>query len=436
MKSERSLFFPQELQGAGTADVESLRSYVERLSLKHRLNPTTLVGLLVERMPLDSVSCPQNAYRLTQHWSLHGASGVGQRLAERLSAATTVDLSSSTLARFGSLFSPVGLAATRGVTHYCPACVQQVGDDGLPYGRLLWLVGGIRACPHHRVRLRDSTGCGAPLSARLELRCRPSLEGVCGQCGSIGFQCLKDQEIEHATDIEVWEAEQVSRLLSLSASSAAELSSDGIRRGLREVLDTRFDGKAVNASLEAGLARSVVWTWVEGKFRPTLRGLLKFCARARCDMVEMIGGSYVPSREVRSSESPAQPRGYRRKVLADDEIRERMREAAAMEPPMSGIQLAHSLQIDRKLLRTRFPAEHEALMEAGRRHSADANQARYLDVERRMTTAVETLRLKGKPVNRKSIRVEAGISTFSATGNARKALEVVMQRLDSHAEIL
>jgi hypothetical protein len=436
VKSERSQFFPLELQGVGTMAVESMRSYVQRLALAHRLNPTTLLGLLVETTPLDSVGCSQNAYRLTQHWHLHGASGIGQQLADRLSTATTVDLSSSTLARFSSLFSPVGLATTRGVAHYCPACVQQVGDDGLPYGRLLWLVGGIRACPQHRVRLRDSASCGAPVSARLERRCRPSLEGVCGQCGSIGFQCLKEQELAPATDIEVWEAEQVSRLLSLGPSSASEVSSDALRQGLREVLDARFDGKAVNASLEAGLARSVVWSWVEGKFKPTLAGLLKFCAQARCEMVEMIGGRYVRSREIDTSGSPVRRRAYRKNVLTDDEIRERIRGAAAMEPPMSGVQLAHSLQIDSKLLRTRYRAEYESLMDAGRRHSAEASQARYADFERRMTAAVDALRVKGKSVNRKSIRLEAGISTYSATGNARKALEVVMQRLGSNAEIL
>lgn len=429
VKSERTLFFPLGLKGVGTGEVESLRSYVERLALAHRLNPTTLLGLLIERSPMCDDPREREAYHLTQYWQLHGASDIGRRLVERLSVATSIDLSSSTLARFGELFSPVGLSNRRGVARYCPLCVVRPSGEELPYGRLLWMVGSCTACPIHRVRLRDTAVCGAAASNRLERHRRPSLEGVCGLCGSIGFQCLAESQPDFATGIEVWKAEQIRKLLSLSPSDVSALSQERFRAGLQVVVDLRFQGQSVKPSLDSGLARSVVWSWIAGKVKPTLGGLLKFCAHAECDLVAMLQGRYQRcARALVDAPEQPQRRAYRRNQLTDDEIRNRILSAALMDQPLSGAQLATSLGVDTKALRTRFKDEYGALMSANKRYKDAASERRYVDYERRLSDAAASLMAQGRAVHRKSLQLEAGITSYRTSGNAQRALEMVMQR--------
>lgn len=433
-QSERTLFFPLELQGVGTAEVESMKSYVQRLALSHRLNQTTLFNVLFERRPLEGYSTSKSTSRLTDYWAVHGASKLGRELSDRLSEATGVDMATSTLTRFATLFSPVGLSNKRGFSHYCSLCVATPSCGDLPYGRLLWMVGGVKACPHHRVRLRDASLCGAPDSARLEKGCQPSLEGVCTLCGSIGFRCMEGHKPEAATDVEVWQAEQVANLLALAPSQSATLSVESMRAGLKEVVDARFDGKSVQPSLDAGLARAVLWSWLEGKFRPSIGGLLKFCAHAECDLVALLQGRFLhrPAPAGNSAELPSR-RAYRRNPLGVEEIRARILEAASMEPPLSGAQLSKSLGMDMKEFRARFAAEYAVLKQARLRHSREASQQRYVEYERRFSSAAATLIAQGRPVSRKSLQVEAGMTVYLVPGNRKRALDAVLERIASQA---
>lgn len=429
MKSERTLFFPLELKGVGTGDVESLRSYAERLSLAHRLNPTTLMGILLVRMPFDGHTGARIGYRVTQHWEVHGGGDVALQLAERLSLATTCDVTCSTLARLKAVLSPVGLALGRRQSRYCPLCVAPATPGELPYGRLLWMIRSVVACPMHRVRLRDAGQCGAAETSRLMRTNRPSLQGVCNQCGSIGFKCLEGNELEDAADAEVWVAEQAAALIALLPNQANGLSPKTFRNGLRAVLDARFEGQSVKPSLAAGLARSTVWSWVEGERVPTLEGLMKFCAHAQCNLVPLLAGSFEPSsgRALRTEEPT--PRAYRRNPLDESDIRGRLCDAASCDSPPSATRLATEMDMDIKQLRLGFPEEYQALLEARRTHMERESQRRYEAYEAEFSAIAEALSARGAKISSQKVLQEAGMHPYYLLGNRRTAMDAVMTRL-------
>ncbi len=423
MRSDRTLFYPLEARGVGTADVESLRSYVERLTLAHRLKPRSLLHELVNSSP--ALQKATAARHLGEGWYVHGTGEVAQLVAKALTASTTVDVEACSLARFSSMFCSVGL--TRQTPLYCPVCVAEPSPSGLPYGRLLWVIAGVEACPKHRVRLRSSDDCGAPDHERLSLRARPAVQGVCSSCGSVGFKCQASCAAEAATPEEVSVAEQVGKLVALNQTQASAMTGSSLMLGIRAALDECFEGKPVNAALAAGLSRSTVWSWLKEGRLPSLMALLKFCAASKCDLVATMSGSY--QRLNRCQTQVAKPRRYRRNGLSDEELRRAISTAAASNPPVAGIALAKALNLDVKMLRTRFPQEYGVLQERRRAHWDQEVLARRTEHERKFHEAAQVLIAEGRPVTRKAVQRMTGVRAFGHDGNRGIALDNVLRSL-------
>jgi hypothetical protein len=424
MRSDRTLFYPLELRGAGTGAVESLRSYVERLALAHRLNPTTLMGELLLRYPLQGrVTSARN---VTDSWWVLGTGEVARALTENLGAATSVSLQGATLSHFQHVIPSIGL--TRREPFHCPYCVNERLEDELPYGRLLWQVAAVEACPIHRVKLRTSRQCGLAPEQHLAIPMRPIHPGVCNSCGSIGFRCLAEHPVEVATPTQIWVAEQVSKLLEMTAAEAQQLSFERLRVGIQEAVDQRFDGQAVKASVEAGLARATVGSWLSGSSVPTLASLLRFCMHAGCDLVTLMGGHWRINDVALGAAMSLKRRSYRRSPLTDDEFRALILAASRATPPESGAQLARRLNVDPKTFRDRFPNEYTLLQVARKGQQRLEKEARYQQFADRFESAARLLKDRGVPVTRRSLQAEAAITVFKGSGSRTQALETVLQR--------
>ena len=208
---KRTLFFGLPLAGVGTPVVESLRGYVQRLAFAHNLKPRVLIEVLLERFPWEGE--PVDLSEVMKQWEVHGRGEVGRKLRERLERATGVDLQSSRFGSFSRLVAGQHLAK-RGRGRYCPVCVL---EDGA-HGQLLWETACVKACPVHKVKLRDAATCGAPSDQHLPAHRRPKVPYACSMCGSLGFACVTS-EPEAADDADIWVATQIGQLLALRTPS-------------------------------------------------------------------------------------------------------------------------------------------------------------------------------------------------------------------------
>ena len=272
--------------------------------------------------------------------------------------------------------------------------------------------------------------CGAQPDERLPANQRPSLSGVCVQCGSVGFKCLAE-EPQPASDDEVWVANQVQRLLALPIERVARSRAESLRTGLAELVKSFYGGSVVRASQQAGLSRASVHTWLAGEILAGLPGLLQLCFHAKADICALIDGVY---RSLHSSSDEKEPlrslqvveRTYNRSELNDDQIRELLEATATEAEPPSLMQFArrHGLNVD--VPRQRFVREAAMLAAANAQHMQLVYERRYAEAVHAYTAAVQALLRQGLSVHAKSIQKQSGVVAFSQNQLRVRALRQVL----------
>ena len=274
----RTPLYGMPLAGAGTGDVESLRSYLQRLAAAHHLNPSMFSRLIFKTR--------ENRYEGVLH--LNGVGAVASRFTELVQANTGVDVRAASMARFGAVI-PAPYLVRQDHSVYCPRCVVSESQTGRAHSRLVWELEFVTACPRHGLKLQVRK-CGALPCDQLESAQRPRLPDVCRYCGSIGLRC---QEIfEPASVTAQWTANQAAELVSLSDIEVRTLSLDKLRAGIASAVRHRFDGQPVKAARMAGLARASVFTWLQGDSRPALGALFRFAIHAQANVVGLFRGEF------------------------------------------------------------------------------------------------------------------------------------------------
>lgn len=423
--AERTLFYPRELIGQGTGQVESLRSYAEGLSLAHHMKPRVLLETLLRAYPFEGPYC--NLQGLVKDWAIHGFSDLGSQIGARLELATGRTLVGATLARYQGLFSSTNLTRP-GEPLYCPCCVAETEE--LPYGRLLWEIQCVTACPVHRVKLRSSKVCGAPTAERLPAARRPTMRGVCMGCGSVGFKCVKEPS-EPASDDAVWAAQQVGRLLAMDPEALARCSPRTVRQGLAALVQAAYGGSVVLAALQAGLSRGAVCMWVKGTAVPGLPWLLRLCFHSGADVIALLGGSFrrlgADEREQSRQLSEVVEREYtKRPTYSKPQLKKFLLAALDAAEPLSPAELSRRLGLHRDQLRKRCPEESQALAAAHDAHRRRVYEQRYRQAVGAYTKAACALRERGKRAHAKALQVESGVVAFSRNAPRVRALREVM----------
>ncbi|MFZ3119117.1 MAG: TniQ family protein [Variovorax sp.] len=422
--SDRTLFYPQELPGHGTGRVQSLRSYVEHLALAHSMKPRALVEVLFRKFPVEGVSAREMA-DIVLRGKLNSGLPAALRFQKSLEGATGCSLADATLGQLTRVFAPTGLTRPYKKPVCCPVCVRD-GEE-LPFMPLLWDFQSVTACPSHKVKLVPIPKCGAPASEQLAHQERPTLSGVCAHCGSIGYKCAH-LEAEEASSQEVWVATEVEQLLAARGALASDVSDASLRAGIRALVSERFNGSVVRASVESGLSRSLVCTWLKGS-KPTLPWVLQLCHHAGVSIVALVGGKVQEADIKGAAGGETQrvvPRKYERTQLSRAEIEDRLQAALLMDHPPTIRDFAKQHTLKERLLRDWFPKEVRALGELTVERQNRDSQARYLTALEAYRAAAELIQTRGDAVHTRTLQQVSGIVAFSRNSNRVRAIEDVL----------
>lgn len=420
MKPANSSLFGLHVLGAGTRDVESLRSYVRRLAYAHDVSPARLVSELLAMCPLDAVSMSsvRNAF---VEGNISGKGDVVDALLTRLQQATFRDLQPAAAQRFGHLFAAQRFCRAPSQAH-CPECVKDDAWDGLPYGRLLWELSPITCCPVHHVRLVDSKRCGEPGVVARDFRRRPLLSGVCASCGSIGFAC-RTEAAEPATAEEIWIANQMSALVALSPQETFAIAPATMRDGIVATVEAAFGGEMATAAVECGLGRTSVLEWVRNEGRlPSLDTLLKFCWRARADLLALLHGRY--ERSEAAGGVRAMSLAKRKYSLAKrdwERIRALLIEEAEKPAPRAVGDIASELGMWISNLRLNLPEETNRLAESSKRYQAALRKQKYEELKAKFSGAAQALASDGIAITKTNVIERSGIQVFGGRSQVRHA---------------
>ena len=171
----RSRLYSLSPMGIGTAQVESLTSYVMRLANAHAVSAGTLMRHeILPNLP----NGPKHQCSSALH-SVNGLSHRSGKWVEVLNKFTArCDLNSLTLLPWKSVL--VAGAILRRRKAWCPRCYQDCRRHGQTvYDPLLWMLAPVTICPRHETSLQEYCPHCSKRSRSLSGRARP---GFCAHC--------------------------------------------------------------------------------------------------------------------------------------------------------------------------------------------------------------------------------------------------------------
>jgi hypothetical protein len=406
----RTPLYGLPLAGAGTGDVESLRSYVQRLAAAHHLNPSTFSHFIFKR----------REDRREGALHLNGVGAISMRFTELVEENTGVDVQAASMARFGTVV-PAPYLVRQHHSVYCPMCVLSNSRSERAHSRLVWELEFVTACPRHGLKLQVRK-CGALASGRLDPAQKPRLPDVCRDCGSIGLRC---QEIlETASVSELWIADQAAELVSISNIEVRALSLDRLRDGIASSVKHQFGGQPVKAAKMAGLARATVLTWLQGNSRPALGALFRYAIHAQASVVGLFRGEFL---EAKCTEQSAPSRKTTKRKNWDS-IAKALREELASDAPVALNNFAAKHEVDGSQLKRKLPIESSILIEKAaafkHRCAQRVHEQRVTD----FTKVALELQREGIAVCRKNLETRTGIFCISRDRAPYRALMLVLQQ--------
>jgi hypothetical protein len=262
--------------GMGTAEVESLTSYINRLAWAYRVNPRVLVAQ--EILPhlsgshyVQASPSKLGGFGRTRSMIVNGANEAACDWAETLAQLTMKsDLHHLTLHLWANGLPNWGLL--RSTPQWCPVCYHEWREQEKSiYQPLMWTLQAVTVClPHQRRLMEQCPACQKPQSAMTA----KTLPGCCTQCGTwLGEQPGAEGEIND--EVLDWQAWVMSAVEELYLSSIAfgsipwHILPEGITACVEAVGGTRQLGRIVGSP---GMLFS---SWQNRKRVPSFNYLLK-----------------------------------------------------------------------------------------------------------------------------------------------------------------
>ena len=288
--SSRPVLYGRPPHAVGTPLVESLTSYLARISAARGLLVTDVLDLLVRPFLPPGTLRPHRdlSWFLTCHVSSFDGAGdpavAVVRALERLTGRA--DLVLHTFLPWRGMFSPHGPGAIwQGGKRWCCRCLEAMHADGVePWEPLLWRLAPATRCPEHGVPLSEHCpSCGRTL--RVVTQLVPL--GHCERCGHLLHRedpFLRSGDFDPARDTDAlwewWTSVALGQMLIVQSAALHSATPDRFVGFLRDALD-RHGGNVESLVRELRLNRSMVERWLDRSRRPRLRPFLAACMRLR-----------------------------------------------------------------------------------------------------------------------------------------------------------
>ena len=292
--------YPLEPIGVGTPLVESVLSYLARLTEEHGVAPMQLIAQEIgprvgKRYASDPRACPQFFGDWRHTLALCGSGPVAHDWTSALERLTgRRDLSHLTLASLDQVIAVPTSATLRRTGRWCPCCYEEWRSRrAVLYGPLIWMLGAADHCPVHHTPLMErcpNVGCRRTMSWLVSQAQR----GYCLYCGSWlganaqGEASASSMEIA-PTVVRQLKEPAVGRIRQIGASEnigvllAFAGQHDAVTRAhaLREALSRWRDAMPTRVALRlrrcAGVTQRMLEEWSEGGGRPSLPQVLRLC---------------------------------------------------------------------------------------------------------------------------------------------------------------
>ena len=272
----RSRFYPLEPCGIGTPLVESLSSYIVRLSEVHAVSVGDFVMKELWEAALPDLSRVEGYQPPSRIGNLiNGFGQCAQSCIQGLQALTLRgDLHLLTLLTLRE-FLP-SLLLFRRTRAWCPECYDNMNANGAVYEPLLWSLRLVEACSfHRRLLIARCPGCRSTLTPLAAF----SAPGHCQKCGSwLGAPArVHESEIgpaERPSDYQLWCSKTSGEILGASPQLRPQALKDLFWRNVARLVNELADGNSAAFARAINCPTNRIADWVAARYPPRFDTLL------------------------------------------------------------------------------------------------------------------------------------------------------------------
>lgn len=383
----RSTFYRLEPASIDTAERESLSSYFCRLADAHCLSPFQLTDI----MGRPGKGQTNNRWsRAAWQKPLFNGPGEDPRIwSTLLEAMTSVkDLRRLTMLQLGDVVVLSGLMAK--TKKWCPLCLGEASHKGMPYGKLIWEIGAVTACPAHGVKLADRCSCG-PEQHHKRMQAK-YLHHICKYCGADLSTC--SAPVQTAEAGELITAKLISQFLASDCFNYP-IQRSGFREFLTTIIDQQFDGKAAWLAGAIGVGKANMHEWLNGVRAPSLVRLVKIAQVSQSPIEDILRGetrnvSMSSPNAVSSSNSKG-----RRTNVDRLSILSQLRSYLMRNEPVSVAEIARHLGVSKRYIYLNFNAIAKELASRRLKVLSERTKAELRELEFRYRTTARSLLAQG-----------------------------------------
>ncbi|MFG0215287.1 TniQ family protein [Brevibacillus porteri] len=343
--------------GIGTNQVESLTSYIARLSEAHCVFVTDLVRYeifnAIEDLPK---SYHRDFFRKAEQ--INGQNSLAKRTVTALESLTLrTDLVDLTMSRLKGIIPTNQLL--RQSKAWCKYCYQYWRDSGdILYDPLLWSFKIVNYCHVHGCRLSSNCEkCGSCLTY-LNKCTRP---GYCSYCNSWLGEIEQKINIDAEKQLfEVWVSTNVGDLIRYLWLDK-NLTRNKLRESLIYYVDVVSSGKPYVFAGMAGINPDTFWHSYKGISILSLGDLMRICYFLRigiCDFINQIAIKQSWDNNRRTNQ-----RASILKVLDYEIVKRQLEKALSNENPKSLREIGRNIEIHPNRLMYNFPELCKAISE-------------------------------------------------------------------------
>lgn len=399
---ERSALYSLDPIGIGTPIVESLTSYLLRLSYEHCVLPGILITTSIAPLIIPNVSLQHHRKNIQAIFGgAHTATSMCNGMQSTAANITKVlkqltqrdDLHLLTMLPWAEVIAAMRLL--RNKRTWCPKCYEDWQQTNqILYEPLIWSLNVVTVCPrHHRPLLQQCPHC-AQTSSLLTSTSLPA--GYCSKCGewlgtiseaqdNLAMSCESDLKRQ------CWVVEAIGELLARTPDLSSSIQKARIKAVLVAYVEQVTHGNINALCRLTQQPDSTLHNWLHGQGIPQLTQLLQLCDSLQLSLWDFFTQSIedMPFSTLCSTATPLSRRSRLKpgKQLRAEEAQTALQAALNEIPPPSHQDVVKRLKTNRTTLQGRFPDLSRAISV---RYADYQKKQQYEAIRRQLEIIIET----------------------------------------------
>lgn len=375
---ERSVLYNLEPMGIDTPNIESLSSYIIRLSKSHFVTTGILMSKVINPNLLKpyllniDIKGGEGFYKSSNAVNGNGKIAIDfKQVVESLTGRK--DLINTTLLKYEKLLPSRNLLREKRA--WCPQCFEEMGLNGTIYEPKIWSFSIVPACLIHKIKLIEHC---PKCQKRLNFLSRNSNPGFCSNCNKwLGCKEVKVIHNNPPTNHQLKTTEFISNFIYWGLKDKRHYKREDIATSLKFLVEEYFEGNVSLAAKKLCFSKTTFSYWIRGINRPTLKTISSICNSMGMSFEDLINLNMKRTKII-ISEGQLKNRNERPKY-DHKRIKQLLEHTIKKRKYLSISKIADEIGCDRRLLSRNFPRECSLIIENNKNIKAILRVERFIN---------------------------------------------------------